>query len=651
MLTKEGSNQSVVMEPAKSILSEDYFLNFPDETNEKHEKFNKMPEKMNFPKPAVKRRHVKGLDGLRGISVIAIILYHLFPDTVKGGFLGVSFFFVISGYLLAVTSDYEWDSGKFAIGQFYKKRIKRIYPALLAVVFITLGTLKLAAPDALNGIKNEVISVLFGYNNSWQIAQNSSYFTRIGSASPFTHMWSLAIELQFYFVWPALFLMYKHWFKKDSRFEKNSRLLLLIPMALSILALEVMFQPDKDVTSVYYGTATRVFSFFMGTVMGLNFKNEPEKREISKLKKSGAGLLFAVLGSVIFASFWIIDGQSAFTYRIGLIGTSIIFCLMIKLAVNNSLKIGDMLDCRFLKWIGQHGYEIYLWQYPVIFTFKYTKLDQEITGAPVLMGIIILLLSVWLHKLVGIIMEQLKNGGKNMKLISKIAFGAMTLICAVIFVIGEYSAITAENTKKDSQAQLEAELEQNAQSLENNDASEASAPADDKNSKKAKTAAAADLNSVTFIGDSVMLGASPALKESFPGCFIDAKVSRQLIQAPDIIKNVQANGNLGNTVVLGLGTNGPFKEEQGQKVLDAIGSDKTIFWVNTYGKHLQWQKETNDIINTLAEKNDNVVVIDWASEAEQHGDWFYDDGIHLKEGNGQKGYVDFIQKQLKPENN
>ena len=134
--------------------------------------------------PAMQRRHIQGLDGLRGIAVLGVIFYHLYPFTVKGGFLGVCLFFVIFGYLIAAVSSADWREGKFDVLRFYLKRLKRIYPSLLIVVFATLGFFKILAPDVLNGIRPEVASIMGGYNNLWQISQNASYFTKISNASP-----------------------------------------------------------------------------------------------------------------------------------------------------------------------------------------------------------------------------------------------------------------------------------------------------------------------------------------------------------------------------------------------------------------------------------------------------------------------------------
>lgn len=159
-------------------------------------------------KNSVSARQIAGLDGLRGIAILGVMGYHLMPHTLPGGFLGVNLFFVLSGYLMAITSIRTQAQSGFRVGKFYWKRIVRIYPALVLAVCSTVFMAQFFAPDSLPGVRREVLSIFSGSNNWWQMNQNASYFTRITGASPFTHLWSLAIEMQFYILWPVLFLGY-----------------------------------------------------------------------------------------------------------------------------------------------------------------------------------------------------------------------------------------------------------------------------------------------------------------------------------------------------------------------------------------------------------------------------------------------------------
>lgn len=579
--------------------------------------------------PALPRKHIQGLDGLRGIAVLGVVFYHLFPFTVKGGFLGVSFFFVLSGYLIAAISSAEWEKNIFHVLQFYLKRIKRIYPSLLIVIFVTAGFLRILASDVLNGIRQEVVSIIGGYNNLWQISQNASYFTKISSASPFTHLWSLSIELQFYLVWPVLFLSYQY--LRKTKIKEYSRYLFVVLIFISFLVLEISFRPGEDVTPIYYGTMPRLFSLLMGAFMGINRKST-QNLKMSNRKRKKMACSFLLLLFVLILACLFIDGQGDFTYRVGLVASSLLFCMLLRLAVNANYPFGQWLDCKPLSWLGKHSYEIYLWQYPVIFIFQYKKWDNLMIS-PMLILILIGILSVWLQKIVNTISETIKSGGREMKHIKKAAFWMMTVFFSFSFVLGGCSMITAPDTKKEAVQQLQEELERNSQELQEQQVD--TEPVENEVS----------LDSITAIGDSVMLGAAPAIKEVLPECVIDAKESRQVTQAKEAANILENKGDLGDTVIIALGTNGTFDKTAGQALIDYLGKDRNIYWITAYGQHLQWQDYSNEVIYALAEDNENVTVIDWAETAPGHSDWFYEDGIHLN-ADGQKAYADFIKEGI-----
>lgn len=200
---------------------------------------------------------------------------------------------------------------------------------------------------------------------------------------------------------------------------------------------------------------------------------------------------------------------------------------------------------------------------------------------------------------------------------------AVALVC--IFCIGHGSALMPSETKEELQ-QVQGE---NQKQQEEQDA-QASKPSSRKS-----------VGSVTAIGDSVMLGAAPAIQETIPDCVVDAKESRQVKEAIEIVKSLEQQDTLGDTVIIALGTNGPFDVSTGQDLIDQIGKDRTIYWVTVYGEYLQWQDESNDAINALAKQNYNVYIIDWAGAAVDHPEWLWKDGIHLRP-EGQKAYAQLL---------
>lgn len=604
-----------------------------------------------------KKYHIAGLDGLRGIGVLGVILFHMFSNTWKGGYAGVLLFFVLSGYLLAYTSRRSQKSGGVQTADYYKKRVLRIFPPLIVVIFITAGFLKLFAPEVLIGIRGEVLSIFLGYNNIWQINQNASYFTRIANASPFTHLWFLAIEMQFYLIWPLFLMLYSR--MRRGRWKKYSGAVVLIPAALSLMSLFINYVPGEDVTRVYYGTDTRIFSMFLGAYLGFcraeggtsGFGESAAEglrletmRRIRRIAKKWKEVIFAAFVLVLLTVYLLMDGETSFTYRVGLWAVSLLFCGAIWFVSDPGDSVGEMLDKTPLAWIGRKSYEIYLWQYPIIFLFQYHKKDRSVVSV-VLMLLVITMLSLWTEFVLRWIREKIAFGGKEMKLLKKSVIGLLTVILMFAFVLGGCSLFTAANDDGEEQKQLESELEKNSKDLEEQQKKDEEQKDQTDQTDAQATEEPEEKGFITAIGDSVMLGAAPALQEAIPGCVVDAAESRQVVKAKETVQALKDQGKLGDTVILGLGTNGPFKTSVGQELLDAIGSDKTIYWVNVYGAHLRWQDDSNATISELAKQNPNVHIIDWASEAAAHPEWFYNDGIHLKPA-GQKGYAQLMFRSV-----
>lgn len=226
-----------------------------------------------FGREAAGRRHIDGLDVLRTLAIVGVTLFHMFPERLPGGYLGVSLFFVLTGFLLAYTSKRSWLEHRFRVKTYYMKRIKRIYPSLFIVLLMTIGVCSFVLPKAVTAIRPEFLSIVLGYNNWWQIAQNADYFTRLTNASPFTHLWFMGIEMQYYLVWPLLFALYAF---LDILAGRRAALAVLALLALgSAAVMPMMYEPDMDVTRLYYGTDTRAYALLFGAVLGLWWVDHP----------------------------------------------------------------------------------------------------------------------------------------------------------------------------------------------------------------------------------------------------------------------------------------------------------------------------------------------------------------------------------------
>ena len=589
--------------------------------------------------PIRRRGRIPGLDGLRAVAIIVIILYHMFPETMRGGYLGVSLFFVLSGYLLAVTCMRGFELRTYSVGRFYLKRIKRIYPALIVVLGATLILLWRFYPASLRGLRNEVLSILFGYNNWRQIALNMSYFTRIANSSPFTHLWSTAIELQYYLIWPILFFVCV---RLEWRHRGIGALVLFVLAMASITEMGVIYLPGGDPSRVYFGTDTRVHALLLGSALGFLRLDETE----DGVAESTGWLLFGLCIPVITVMFVMVNGEEPAAYQ-GLIAASgLAFTLLVGLVADPKLPFGRWLDFKPLKWLGAISYELYLVMYPTIYFIQRWRPVNNTAQLALIEAGIMLVAAALLHLAVRpAALGPWKGKGKWTALLRV----APWLVAAAV-AAGVFALIQAPPDAHDM-AQLQAELEQNAQ----HSGEVAPTPPDDWDGmfdgseadwpEATPVVTLTDPATVTCVGDSVMLGALPALQQVMPGCVVDAKESRQVAEVIGILQNLEAQGKLGSVVVIALGTNGPFQQSFGQSVIDYLGPDRQIYWVTAYGATLRWQEESNSVIRALAEANDNVEIIDWAAVGPTHPEWFYSDGIHLQQA-GQQGYADFVAREI-----
>lgn len=303
-----------------------------------------------------------GLEALRGIGITGIMLYHFFPSEFRGGFLGVPLFFVLSGYLMFRTSDAGWQKGTFHITTYYKKRLVKLYPPLFVLIVVVCSYLTLFHPVQLAGRKAEIGSILLGCNNLWQIQQNASYFTKMANASPFTHLWFLSMEMQFYLLWPLIFVLYR---KLCRHIPEKKLCFVFLALALcSVADMFLLYVPGQDPSRVYYGTDTMAFPLLLGIFLGAFRKQYPGIRFTCSKKRTVLVLsgFFVLITILLFLS---VDGQAAFLYQGGFFLVSLLFAAVICLMDDNEKWLGELLENSLICWLGRQSYLFYLWHYPV----------------------------------------------------------------------------------------------------------------------------------------------------------------------------------------------------------------------------------------------------------------------------------------------
>lgn len=353
-----------------------------------------------------KRRKIAGLDGLRTLALIGVLLFHTFPGQFPGGYFGVIIFFVISGFLAGYSAAHQLrKSGSFPVLSYYKKRLIRLYPALIIVVFCSVAVLAGTDPNKLANTQSEVASILFGYNNYWQMKTKADYFANLSENSPFTHLWYIAILIQFEVVWPWLVNLYALVRKKAG---KQSALLMILALTLLsclIMPLRILLQKNIDTGVLYYDTFCRVFSIMAGVYLGFLYGERKKARGFSNPYVSAViVVLFVVITWIIYRN---VSGDALSVYACGMLVYTIAVSVVLIIILNRKNHVGRYLDLRLAGWISRYSYEIYLWQYPVLFVSQLRGFTS-VTGY-IGQIVVILILSVWLHDFPSLFRKQKKN--------------------------------------------------------------------------------------------------------------------------------------------------------------------------------------------------------------------------------------------------
>lgn len=571
-------------------------------------------------------KHFKYIDILRIFSCIMIFLYHL--NMLKGGFLAVSIFFVISGYLSTIKL---FKKEKISFKEFYLNKLFRLYLPMLIVVFVSIGVIKLFLDVNWFNLKPEVTSIMLGYNNFWQIITNMDYF-RSGLESPFIHLWYMAILIQFDLVFPFIFLLLKKIGDKINRIIPVT-----ITLVISLLGGAYFYYSgiNNDILFTYYNTFTRMFALFSGVTLGFihhYYGNlVPSKIKDSNLKKY---IFYAYLVILLLLCIFISPG-SKYIYLSMIITT----LLGVRITEYATLMINNWANTtkldNVINYISSISYEIYLIEYVIIYLFEHIDWNRYLELFLII--IITILLSILLH-----FMTTNKDKKKhNMKCL-------LSFMCLWILLYGIYEFIIAKDYTNDIN-DLKRQLEENEILIKDSKDNYALKLKEDKETWEKELASIEEDESkleeivtnlpVVGIGDSVLLGAVNNLYNRFPNGYFDGKVSRTAWGINDILLTLKNNNVLGNPIIFNLGTNGDCSLECKKEILRTC-EDRDIFWINTVNL-----TDVNVRLNNLASSHSNLHIIDWYSISRGHNEYFTYDGIHLT-NEGRKVYTDTIYNAI-----
>ena len=313
-------------------------------------------------------RYITGFDGLRAIGVIGVILYHLMPYTFTGGYLGVPIFMVVSGYLITDLLVQEWEQNHWInLKSFYLRRVKRLYPGLLTMLFATGAYITLFEPQMLHNLNQIIITNILYVYNWWQIGHGQSYFDRFANnESPFTHLWTLSIEGQFYLLWPFVVVALIIGFKNKGRIAR----VLLGAGLVSAIWMAILYHPNADPSRLYYGTDTRMFSILVGAALAFVWPSTALKQKIIPRQRwtlDGIGLLSTITMLILMVK---MNAESAFVYRGGLFIFSLLICVLVAVVAHPGSDWNRLLTNPVFNWLGKRSYGIYLYQFPVMIFFE-----------------------------------------------------------------------------------------------------------------------------------------------------------------------------------------------------------------------------------------------------------------------------------------
>lgn len=610
-----------------------------------------------------KRRYITGLDGIRAIAVIMVLAYHLKLALFKSGFLGVTVFFVLSGYLITgiLISEVE-EEGTIDLKNFWLRRIRRLVPAVMSmavvIIFVSAVVNRIIFTK---GCKDFLASVL-GFNNWWQIFNKVSYFEAAGVPSPFTHCWSLAIETQFYLIYPLILLGIYKLVKSRGEGRANRGLLFagvtLLLALISVILMIVLFDPQQDASRVYYGTDTRAFSLLFGALLAILWEYRMVPRRLS-------ASVNMVLGSVSFAVLLVmtiaINGSSNFWYRGGQFVGTILTVLVIYTVSGRKTWLSRFLSNPVLKWIGDRSYSIYLWHYPIILLIsKGIKASWWITLIEIVLSVVLAELSYRFietpirHGIIGKYLNILRSRPKSrqekkrqvqvarrsLKVMAGTFVLTVSLILCMVFVPKKNALDTLQ--KRETKAKETGKMTEEQLAKQKANGSES----DD-------TICTADLTddeileglNLLLIGDSIAVDVTDDFYEMFPNSVSDTKIGRITSLGKQVLDSyIDEKKWEGEGVIFASLSNSPINGEL-EDIREKIGKDMPLFLTTVRIPHETFEEESNSKIKKFVEENDHTYLIDWYAVSEGHDEYFDADDTHLLSA-GAKAYAKCIKEAV-----
>ncbi len=596
--------------------------------------------------------YIAGLDGLRAIAVVAVMIFHadLF-HFLPGGFLGVDVFFSISGFLITSLIFHELNKyGQLRFFNFYLRRAKRLLPALYGLLFFCIVYSLCFAPDAIQALQNDTLPSLFYLSNYWQLFDEQPYFERFGRPHALQHLWSLAIEGQFYLIWPFLLLLVYR-----VKNQLPAHWIIAIASGLATLWMawlaEVYNIPYEHAPErLYFGTDTHAIGLIFGAFLASWQAHRPPRFDLPahrSLVVAGSLALCYLIGT-----FFYLDESSGFLYRGGFASVAIATCLLIALAAHPGNWANQLLEHPVTRWLGQRSYSLYLWHWPI---FVFLRPDIELPQDPYL-GFAIrmsftLVLADFSYRYIENPVHL--NGAKAFGQYSRQIFISLLSLfltgLLALFLVQAPAPETTENTEAPVTPDTQIEGNPVAHEATHPQTAELDKPGQFISEPKQRYPLDLTDIRISALGDSVMLGAKPVLYKKLPIVLLDAEVGRQGSEALKLIRKYEESHALGDTLLIHIGTNGYIYEQNLKHMLEILANKKRLLFINIHADR-RWTNDNNALLKKYQPLYPNMTLIDWFSASENHPEFFVKDGIHLT-GKGMSAYSELIRTALGiPEN-
>jgi peptidoglycan/LPS O-acetylase OafA/YrhL len=566
---------------------------------------------------------------LRAIAVAAVVLYHLGISWIPGGFLGVDLFFVISGYVITrLILDSINQSSALDLRAFYAARIRRIYPGFLFMVISTIIFIGVWAPEAIKRFLSDLPYALSGTINWALVARNQDYFETIGRPPLLQHTWSLAVELQFYLIWPIILLTVLKYFGK----KNIARIALIIAIisgtALFLVSLQLDQSNSAKVSHIYFGTDTHSLGLFLGSALAVSWIPQNLSANITRRAQDvidGIGVV-GLLG--LISIFLFIDESNASLYQIAFPLAGIFGCLVIISLVHPASRFAPIISTAPFRWIGQRSYGIYIWHWVI---FQVTRPSVDLSGetwalylARVLLVLALADISLrWVE--IPFRQGQVQTWFRGMKYRSskERVRQQVTVLVSIIAVLAVTSSISVSAINRSNQI---------SQVINEELTDQEDSPI--------------DLGSTTGLwvtGDSVILGIRSKLENKEQISLVNARVGRQ---APELlaVMRVDQGSVPSSPVIFNLGNNNALSEQTVVEIFEVVKNQPQIIVVNTAVPR-PWRDANNAIISKVASRYANVKLVDWDRISKDRPELFAPDGVHLSPM-GSDVYVDLVLSVL-----